>query len=194
MKEGEGVGIQSQLKSSSGQAGMEIGGGNTKENCTAPQKMVTCTKCGISLCGKNLKRHMNSFHYKTKPGERMLFESEKPRIKSVKKGQEETKWDVSSILQSNDAVPHQNGKAGCEECGKSFSFSGSLTFHKRIVHKGERLQCKVSGCEATFSTYRTRKNHERMVHGWPKLRCKFEGCSSEFFSNFGLNFHHRTKH
>jgi len=179
----------------SGQAVMEIGGGNTKENCTAPQKRVTCTKCGISLCENYLKRHMHRFHLEGKPcDERMPFESEKLRIKCEKKGSEETKWDVLSRFKTKDVLPHQNGRMGCEECGKSFSKSNSLAFHKRIFHRGERLQCKVSGCEATFSKYSTRNNHERMLHGRPKLRCKFEGCSSEFFSILGLKYHHSAKH
>ena len=194
MKEGEWEGKESHVKCSSGQAAMEIVRGNTKEIRTASKKLVSCTKCGISLCKNNLKRHMNRFHLKEKPGEKMPFELDKPRIKSVKKGQEETKWNVSSRLKSNDALSHQNGKLGCDECGKSFSCSNTVFFHKRIVHRGKKLQCKTSGCEVTFSSYRARKDHERMVHGHPKLRCKFEGCSSEFFSKFGRVSHHRSKH
>ena len=96
---------------------------------------------------------------------------------------------MDEVFPRNDEA---EGKVRCDECGKDFANKEKLRFHTKIIHRGEKLQCRVMDCEETFRGYSTRENHMRLVHGSPKLRCKFEGCSSEFYSYERRMKHHLT--
>ena len=189
VKEGGGMGKESQVKSNGGQ-----GGQNTEVN---RKKTVFCKECGISLCETSLKKHRRRFHLQGKPSGKMISGDDQgaPPKKGSENKWQETKCEVSSaILRSDKVSPQQSGKFGCDKCGKSFSTRETMSRHERIIHRGEKPQCRVSGCEATFpGTGRVlREDHERKAHGRPKLRCKFEGCSFEFCSITGLRRHRRT--
>ena len=194
VKEGERGEME---KSTSDQVGMEKGEGNTEVDCTGPKEIVSCTECGISLSKTRLRKHRKRFHLEGKPSEERPPSDDEQSTssrKSTQKSREETWWGVSSRLRIDKVSQHQSGKVGCDKCGKSFSSRDTLRVHNTTIHRGGKMQCKVSGCEATFSRFGRRTDHERMVHGHPKLRCKFEGCSSEFFSSGGRQQHHHTRH
>ena len=158
------------------------------EHCAGSKKTVSCNECGTSLLFSSLGKHRRRFHPKQlRPSEKVL-----PAVPLKKRSKHrEAKWEVLPRPRSEDVFPHEEvGKVKCDECGKSFIRKWNLRVHKKIIHQGERLPCKVADCEKTFRGYNARENHMRMVHGSPMLRCKFEGCASEFYSNCGLNSHH----
>ena len=63
----------------------------------------------------------------------------------------------------------EEGKVKCSECGKNFSNKAKLHFHIKIIHRGERLPCKVGDCEKTFRGYNVREDHMRMMHESTKI-------------------------
>jgi len=170
----------------------EMGGETTEQNrknCTRPKNIVSCAECGISLLDRSLERHRKRFHPKGKLGEKVLTgESEDHSIIQPKQKYEEVRWE----LKNDEVLPHsEESKVRCDECGKDFS-KNSLYFHKKTIHRREKMQCKVLGCEKTFTRYHIREDHIRKVHGGSMLRCKYEGCTSQFYSKNGLRRHHLT--
>ena len=167
---------------------MELGGESTDLK-TGRKKTVSCTECGISLLNVSLSRHIKRFHPKQRPSGKVVKGDGHDQGALSKKASE--KWEVSPRLRVDKVFPPpEEGKVRCDECGKNFTSKKSLVMHMKIIHRGERLQCKVHGCEITFAGRDSRDSHMRKEHGSPMLRCKFEGCTSEFYSREGLRRHH----
>ena len=147
-----------------------------------PQKVTSSVKEGASSSSSNAQEVTNRNASRTAvPSNSPSPVTESPDSVTVQRS-------PAFSLSGNS----EEGKVKCDECGKSFSNKAKLHFHTKIIHRGERLPCKVADCEKTFGGYNTRENHMRMVHGSPMLRCKFEGCASEFYSSHGLNYHHHA--
>jgi len=158
--------------------------------------------CKVSDCEKTFRgydvreKHMRMMHGSTKMSPNQERSSDKV-LKGVpskeRSEHSEAKWEVSPKTKIDDMSPHKEvGKVKCDECGKNFINIGNLNRHSKIIHRGEKLQCKVADCEETFRRNEARENHMRMEHGSPMLSCKFKGCTSEFYSKCGLSHHHLT--
>jgi len=158
--------------------------------------------CKVGDCEKTFRgydvreKHMRMMHGSTKMSSKQQRPSDKV-LEGVplkkRSEQSEAKWEVLPKTRIGDMSSHKEvGKMKCDECGKNFTNIGNLNRHRKIIHRGEKLQCKVADCEKTFGGHDVRENHMRIVHGSPMLRCKFEGCASEFYSSNGLNSHYHT--
>jgi len=190
VNEGEGAGRESPMQSTSFEDEMDLGGERTEQKSelnTGRKKTVSCTQCGISLLNGSLNRHIKRFHPKQRPSGKVVTGD--GQAAPSKKASE--KWEVSPRLRVDQVFqPPEEGKVRCDECGKNFTTKDNLVFHMKTIHQGERLQCKVHGCEITFRGRESRDDHMRKEHGSPMLRCNFEGCTSEFYSRNGLRRHH----
>ena len=87
-----------------------------------------------------------------------------------------------------------------DKCGKSFSNKAKLHFHTKIIHRGERLPCKVAHCEKTddvfphkevskvecdecgksFTDKKRMHWHKKIIHRGERLLCKVVDCEKTF--------------
>ena len=78
----------------------------------------------------------------------------------------------------------------CETCNKRFTTKSAMTFHKKTIHRGERLNCPK--CSKTFTQTDILRSHIRITHEAIKLDCP--KCEKSFGRKHHLNTHMRTVH
>ncbi|KAI0550175.1 hypothetical protein F4679DRAFT_595056 [Xylaria curta] len=76
----------------------------------------------------------------------------------------------------------------CQECGKTYSFKGSLINHK-IRHTGIRFTCDKQGCNKTFASKAVLRKHQRTHMSRTILACDELGCDKTFVTKEGLQKH-----
>ena len=80
----------------------------------------------------------------------------------------------------------------CDHCGKTFTQSGHLKYHIRVVHEGQRdHKCDI--CGKSFTTPGKLKQHIKTVHeGQKDYKCDF--CGKTFSTLSNLKTHMRAVH
>ena len=90
----------------------------------------------------------------------------------------------------SDATIHEDKKYKCDQCNRSFKYSGNLRIHEKI-HDGENYQCDE--CSKAFNRPDSLKRHVNIVHrGIKEFQCDL--CEKSFSKSLSLKEHIQVVH
>ena len=89
--------------------------------------------------------------------------------------------DKGNLTQHVENV-HQQTQYKYQICGKSFSKSGSLKYHIKTIHEGQRDH-KCDSCGKSFATSGNLKKHIKTLHEGQRFKCDF---CKKYFTEFTL--------
>ena len=78
----------------------------------------------------------------------------------------------------------------CDECGKSFTNSGSLKEHKAAIHEKVKFDCSICGWKTSWKTHLRKHHAAKHQVALPKER-QCEKCK-KYIANRGFNVHYRA--
>ncbi|CAC5416815.1 KRAB [Mytilus coruscus] len=81
----------------------------------------------------------------------------------------------------------------CQQCDASYTQSGKLSRHKKVVHLGEVVSIKCNFCTMEFSSKTSHKKHKQNIHFETKeFECEI--CYERFSTKYQMAGHKRSKH